>query len=66
MVGVAVKVTEPPAQIVVVVAAMVTDGVTVVAVIGISIAGCSSRVSTWIIGGHDHSDDITISKRSCM
>ena len=32
MTGVAVKVTEPPAQIVVVLAAMVTDGVTVVAV----------------------------------
>ena len=37
MVGVAVKVTEPPAQIVVVLAAMVTDGVTVVAVIGIAL-----------------------------
>ena len=37
MVGVAVKVTEPPAQIVVVLAAMVTDGVTVVAVMVIAL-----------------------------
>ena len=37
MVGVAVKVTEPPTQMEVVLAAIDTDGVTVVAVIGIAL-----------------------------
>ena len=37
MVGVAVKVTEPPTQIEVVLAAIVTAGVTVVAVMGIAL-----------------------------
>ena len=37
LVGVAVKVTEPPTQMEVVLAAIVTEGVTVVAVMGIAL-----------------------------
>ena len=45
MVGVAVKVTEPPTQMEVELAAIVTEGVTVVAVIGIALLFAVSGVA---------------------